>query len=177
MKPSSATFVYRSLIPMKFGKIMIALAMVASLTLPLSAQEKTEKKAKKTVEAVAEKKAAVADEKKTAAKKKSAEKTAEVKDAVAQKTAPAEKKVEAAEKKAATEKKTVAAKKGAAYTGGMVNINTASKTALMALPGVGEANADHIIKGRPYKSADELISRKIVQPHYYDDFKQYITTK
>jgi hypothetical protein len=42
---------------------------------------------------------------------------------------------------------------------------------------VGDANADYIIKGRPYKSVEELISRKIVQQRYYDDFKMHVTTK
>lgn len=139
---------------MKFGKIMLALTMALSLTMGAWAQEKTEKKLKKAGEV----------EKKTS-------------DAAEKKAAPVQKKADAVEKKAASTEKKAAAKTAAAYAGGIVNINTATKTQLMELPGVGEANADHIIKGRPYKSTDELISRKIVQQRYYDDFKKYVTAK
>lgn len=37
-----------------------------------------------------------------------------------------------------------------------VNINTASREDLIALPGIGEKTADKIIEGRPYKSVNDL---------------------
>lgn len=40
--------------------------------------------------------------------------------------------------------------------GEKVNINTATKAQLVALPGIGEVTADKIISGRPYKKIDDL---------------------
>lgn len=37
-----------------------------------------------------------------------------------------------------------------------ININTATKEELVDLPGIGEKTADKIIKGRPYKTIDDL---------------------
>ncbi|MFN8578415.1 MAG: helix-hairpin-helix domain-containing protein [Candidatus Sericytochromatia bacterium] len=37
-----------------------------------------------------------------------------------------------------------------------ININTATKEELIALPGIGEKTAEKIIKGRPYKTIDDL---------------------
>src|SRR5690348_2844890 len=45
--------------------------------------------------------------------------------------------------------------------GDTVDINAASKTQLMSLPGVRAQTADRIIAGRPYNDKSELISRKI----------------
>ena len=44
----------------------------------------------------------------------------------------------------------------------LIDINAASKAELDALPGIGTARADAIIKGRPYKGKDELVSKKII---------------
>ncbi len=59
----------------------------------------------------------------------------------------------AAEKKA---KETPAAKAPAP----LVDVNTADLTALAELPGVGEKTAQEIVKGRPYKSVDDLAKVK-----------------
>lgn len=59
-------------------------------------------------------------------------------------------KVPAAAEKAAT--KAVQAKAPA----GLVDLNTADQKALEALPGVGPKTAKEIIKGRPYKTVDDL---------------------
>ena len=49
----------------------------------------------------------------------------------------------------------------------LVDVNTASKQDLIALPGIGDASADSIIAGRPYKGTDELVSKKIIAPATY----------
>jgi competence protein ComEA len=45
-----------------------------------------------------------------------------------------------------------------------VNVNTATPAELDALPGIGKSRAAAIIKGRPYKSVDEIDTKKVI-PH------------
>ena len=58
--------------------------------------------------------------------------------------------------------------------GSLVDLNLASRNELDTLPGVGEARADAIIKNRPYKSKDELITKKVVPQNVYDDIKDKV---
>ena len=44
----------------------------------------------------------------------------------------------------------------------LIDINSAVKEQLMALPGIGEAYAKKIIDGRPYQSKLELTQKKII---------------
>lgn len=157
-----------------------AMVLTATLALVISAgaQEKpaAEKKAKKkAAEVAAEQKPAAEMAKPVAEVTKKAKKKAEA--AVEEKkatVAEAAKTAPVAEKSGTAK---AAAKMAAPYTGGVVNLNTATKAQLEALPGVGEANANHIIKGRPYKSAEEILTRKIVQERYYNAFKAHVTAK
>jgi DNA uptake protein ComE-like DNA-binding protein len=59
----------------------------------------------------------------------------------------------------------------------LVDINTASRDELMKLKGIGDARADAIIKGRPYKGKNELLDKKIVPENVYNDIKDKIIAK
>src|SRR5262249_42941958 len=58
--------------------------------------------------------------------------------------------------------KTKATSTGTKSAAAKIDINTAGKDSLMTLNGIGDAYADAIIKGRPYKSKKELVDRKII---------------
>ncbi|WP_188262247.1 ComEA family DNA-binding protein [Azospirillum tabaci] len=53
----------------------------------------------------------------------------------------------------------------------VIDLNTAGKDELQTLPGIGEARSEAIVKNRPYRSKDELVSKKIVPQNVYDDIK------
>jgi competence protein ComEA len=57
---------------------------------------------------------------------------------------------------------------------GPLDINTATKKQLSALPGIGDARSDAIIKGRPYKGKDELVQKNIIPDSVYQGIKDKI---
>jgi competence protein ComEA len=60
----------------------------------------------------------------------------------------------------------------------LIDINSAPKDELIAkLPGIGEARADAIIKGRPYKGKDELVQKKIITQGVYNGIKDKIIAR
>ena len=58
-----------------------------------------------------------------------------------------------------------------------MDINSASAKDLATLPGIGEARAKDIIKGRPYKGKDDLVTRKVLTDKVYDGIKDQIIAK
>jgi competence protein ComEA len=91
------------------------------------------------------------------------------------KTADADKKADRKDDRKADDKKAPA--KDAPKSGGLVDINHASQKELEALPGVGEARAKAIIKGRPYKGKDDLVAKKVVPENVYNDIKDHIVAR
>src|SRR5271167_3996516 len=55
-----------------------------------------------------------------------------------------------------------------------IDINSATKDQLDALPGIGAAYSQKIIDGRPYNSKRDLLTRKIVPQTTYDGIQDKI---
>lgn len=58
-----------------------------------------------------------------------------------------------------------------------VDINSASKSELKTLPGIGDKEAEKIIAGRPYLSKAHLVTNKVIPRGIYENIRTQIIAK
>jgi competence protein ComEA len=59
----------------------------------------------------------------------------------------------------------------------IVDINRATNEQLTRLPGIDNARAERVIAARPYKTAHELVTRRVLSAEEYQRIREHITAR
>lgn len=62
----------------------------------------------------------------------------------------------------------------AANSGAKIDVNSATAEQLKTIPGIGDAYAQRIIKGRPYANKTQLVGRGVLPQATYDKIKDQV---
>ncbi len=73
--------------------------------------------------------------------------------------------------------KPAAAPAAAAAAPKLVNLNSATADQLDTIPNIGEKRSEAIIKGRPYTTTQELVTKKVLTQGIFDKIKDKVTVK
>jgi len=66
---------------------------------------------------------------------------------------------------------------GVLSSGALVDLNSASRAELRALPGIGDAYVDRIIRGRPYTAKNQLVQRGILPAEAYGRIQDLVVAR